>query len=152
NDALVARAPAQVPGQALAYLLLARLRVSAEEPGHRDDEAGGAEPALQAMAVAEGLLYRAERPVLRGQPLNRGHLGALQLHREQQAGPYRVAVDEHRARAADAVLTPQVRAGEVQVLAQRVGQRLARFAPHPPALAVHGQLDVNLSHGQPPRS
>ena len=38
-----------------------------------------------------------------------------------------VAVDQHRARAAHAVLAAEVRAGEPAVLAQVVGERLARF-------------------------
>ena len=38
-----------------------------------------------------------------------------------------VAVDQHRAGAAHAVLAPEVRAGEPAVLAEEVGERLARL-------------------------
>ena len=94
---------------------------------HAHDEPRRAEPALQAVRLTERLLHRAERPVGGTDALDRDDVGALGLHREHQARPHRVAVDEHGARAADPVLAPEVRTGEREVFAQEVGKRLARL-------------------------
>ena len=56
---------------------------------------------------------------------------AARLHREHQARPDADAVDHHGARAADAVLTPEVGAGELEALAQEVGQRHPHFGVRP---------------------
>ena len=63
-----------------------------------------------------------------------------------------LAVDEDRARAAHAVLAPEVRAGEPAVLAQVVGERLARLGRPRVRLAVDGELDGVLSHDAPPQA
>ena len=86
---------------------------------------GRAEAALQAVAVAERLLHVAQLPVGGRQALDGGDLGAVGLHGEHQAGAHRVAVEQHRARPAHAVLAAEVGAGEGEVLAEDVGQGLA---------------------------
>src|SRR5690606_40167855 len=63
----------------------------------------------------------------RADPLDGGHLVAVRLHGEHQAGPHGRAVEEHRARAADAVLAPQMGPGELAPLAEEVGERQPRF-------------------------
>ena len=86
------------------------------------------------MALAERLLHRVH--VLgRAEALDGGDLVAVGRDREQQAGPHRLAVEQHGARAADPVLAADVGAGQPQVVAQHVGQqpagrdlRLARHA------------------------
>ena len=47
---------------------------------------------------------------------------------------HRGAVDQHRARAADAVLATEVRPGQPALLAQEVGERRARFDGRAPRL------------------
>jgi hypothetical protein len=42
---------------------------------------------------------------------------AVGLHREEQAGAHRLAVEEHGAGAADAVLAADVGAGQAEVVA-----------------------------------
>ena len=49
-------------------------------------------------------------------------LGAVAGDREGDAGARRRAVDQHGAGAADAVLAAEMRAGEVALLAQEVGE------------------------------
>ena len=72
------------------------------------------------MMAAECLLQRVQFPspaaALDGQ-----HLDTLQLAGKQQAGPGCLAVDQDGAHAADAVLAAEMRAGEAEVVAQRVG-------------------------------
>ena len=62
-------------------------------------------------------------------------LGAVRLHGEQQARADGDAVEPDGARAADAVLAPDVRPGQSERVAQEVGEqepRLDLFAVAPP--------------------
>src|SRR5437773_11902752 len=83
----------------------------------------------------EGALQRMQLFALR-QSLDGADLLSLRLDREHQAGPHRLAVDDHRARTADAVLASGVRA-------QRVGQRVSRFPFDLASLAVHRQGELH---------
>ena len=77
--------------------------------------------------VVERLLQRRERAVRLGQALDRQHGAAVDLHGEEQAGAHALAVEQDVAVAAEAVLAGEVRAGEVELLAQEVGERQARL-------------------------
>ena len=77
-------------------------------------------------------LHVAELAVRPGQALDGDDVGAVGLDGEHQARPDRLAVDEDGARAAHAVLAAEVGAGQPEVLAQGVGERLARLDEHPP--------------------
>ena len=61
------------------------------------------------------------------EPFDRADLLALRLHGEHQAGAHRLAVEDHRAGAADAVLAADMRAGLPAIVADGVDQRLARL-------------------------
>ena len=63
-------------------------------------------------------------------------LRAFGLHREDEAGAHRLAVDQHGAGAADAVLAADVGAGQPQLVAQAVGERQARLDVDADLLAV----------------
>jgi len=63
------------------------------------------------------------------------YLPALGLRREHQAGPDRVAVDQHRAGAAHAVLAAQVGAGEPELVPQKICERGAHVGQTAAALA-----------------
>ena len=91
------------------------------------DHAGRAIAALQAVGFAERILDHAEFARRRRQAFDRRDLVAVGLHREHQAGAHRLAVDQHRAGAADAVLAAGMGAVEQKILAQCVEQRLARL-------------------------
>jgi len=49
-----------------------------------------------------------------------GDLVAVGLYREHQAGARRLAVEQHGAGAADAVLAAGMRAGETEIVAQAI--------------------------------
>ena len=74
----------------------------------------------------EGALQRVELVAV-GQPFDGADLSAVGLHREHQAGAHRLAVDQHGAGAAHAVLAADMRAGLPAILADRIGQRAARL-------------------------
>ena len=95
-----------------------------EERGDRHDEAGRAEAALQAVAVAERGLHGRELTG-RGEAFDGRDVVARRLHREQEAGPHGGAVEQHGARAAHAVLAAEMGAGEPAVFAEEVGEGLA---------------------------
>src|SRR5215469_9166488 len=81
DDALVASAPADVAGQRLSDLLLAGVRMVAEERGSLHDHARRAETALEAMRIPHRLLQCAQSPTrlpfpLHGQSLDRRYLAA----------------------------------------------------------------------------
>src|SRR5256885_16735968 len=126
DDALVARAPADVARQRLADLLLAGVGVIAEERGGLHDKPRRAETALETVRIPHRLLQRPQLAV-RGQALDRRYLAVRGLDRQHQARAHRPAVDDDRARPADAVLAADVGAGEIEVIPQEVRQRLARL-------------------------
>ncbi len=65
--------------------------------------------------------------------------GAVALHREDEAAAHDLAVEPHRAGAAHAMLAADMGAGEREIVAQEIDQRLARFDPRKNILAVHTQ-------------
>jgi hypothetical protein len=79
------------------------------------------------VTFVEGLLHGMQRCVRRRQSLDGRDLVALGLNREHQARSHRRAIEKDGAAAADAVLAPDVRARETEVVAQVVRQKPARI-------------------------
>src|SRR5262245_19502813 len=104
DDVLIAGAAAEVRGDSVSYLGFVGLRMVAQERGERHQQTGRAESTLQSVRVFERGLKRIERSVRRGETFDRVNLVAVRLDGEHDAGPRRLAVEENRARAADAVL------------------------------------------------
>src|SRR5262245_35831932 len=140
DDALVARAAAQVGGDGLADLRLGRGRVLGEQLVGDHQHAGRAEAALEPLRLAEGLLQRAQA-VGPTDPFHGEDLRGVGAGGEHETGPDGLAVDEHGARAAHAVLAADVRAGEAQGLADHVDEQPARLDGELVANAVDGQGD-----------
>ena len=63
-------------------------------------------------------------------------------HREHQARPHRLAVEQDGAGPADPVLAADVGAGQPQVMAQRVGEQPARGHDHGVRQTVDQQRDL----------
>src|SRR6266581_1689288 len=126
DDLLIAGAATQVAADGVADLRLRRVRIRVEQSLGSDQHPGSAVAALQAVRLAEAVLQHAHRAVGLREPLDGGDAVAVRLHRVHEAGTHRLAVEHHRARAADAVLAADVRAGEEQFFAQPVHQRQAR--------------------------
>src|SRR5690242_13180076 len=152
DDALVAGAPAQVRRDELAGLLLVQailIRAGLAALGQvglgQHEESWRAEPALQGVMVAERLL-QVRQLLPAGQPFHRADLGLVGLYPEDQAGADRLAVHEHRAGAADAVLAAEVGAGVAEVVPEHVGQRPAALDGQLVLPAVHRQGDRMRAH------
>ena len=99
-------------------------------------------PHCSAWRVAEGVLQRVQARAVARQSLDGVHPAAVGLHGEDQAGARGLAVDQHGAGPAGAVLAAQVRAGEAEVLAQQIREEHARDHARPPLGAVHDDGDV----------
>src|SRR5262249_2700064 len=124
DDVLVPRAATEIAGKLLAQ------RGALEDDaviGQRDggeQEARRAVPALERMRVPEYLLHRVQLAApcktLDGRDGMAVHLG-----REHEARLHRLAVEQHRARAADALLAPDVGTVELELVAKEVDEQAA---------------------------
>ena len=87
--------------------------------------------ALQRVAVAEGGLQIVDRAAI-GQPFDGLDRSPVGLHGERQTAPHDLAVDANRAGAANAMLAADMRAGQSELVAQKIRQMRAwldlRFA------------------------
>ena len=106
---------------------LIRLLVLAQEAVERHQDAGGAEAALQRVVALERRLQDAEAAGRWREAFHRPDLAAVDLHGEREAGARRLAVDDDRAGAADAVLAADMGAGCADLVAQEIGQQQPRF-------------------------
>ena len=126
DDVLVAGAAAQIGREHVEQILVADVGLALEHADRQHQEARRAEAALQAVVIHEGLLHRMQLVAV-GEALDGADLLAVGLHGEHQAGAHRLAVDDHRAGAADAVLAADMGAGLAAILADGVGQRAPRL-------------------------
>ena len=78
------------------------------------------------MSGRKCFLQRMQRAVA-SESLHRDNLGPVDLHRKQQARLARLAVEQHRASAAHAMLAADMRSGETDVIPDEIHQKFARF-------------------------
>ena len=147
DDALVARAAAEVARQRLPDRGLVGIGVVLQERGGGDQHPRRAEAALEGVPLEAALLHRVEAVAV-GQPLDRRDGAAVGLHRQGEARPHRLPVEQDRARPAHPVLAAQVRAGQPEVVAEQLGERATDLASGPPLLAVHLQHHLDLGDGR----
>src|ERR1019366_859387 len=134
DDLLVARAPAEVSVDRLAYLLPGRAGVPEEERVRHEHHAGRAEAALDRAFLDEGALERVERPVGPRHALDREDTAAGDVLDALDADLQRLVVGQDRARAA--------RADVAGVLRPREGHVLAQEGDEPPLARGVCHLDV----------
>ena len=150
DDIHIAGTTTEVAGERAADLLLGRVGVLLEQLIRRDEETWGAEPALQGVVLVKGFLQRRQRAIA-GKRFNCFDAGSFHLHRERDAASAGAAVDQHRARPANAVRASDVRARKPQFAAQEVRQQQARLRPAFDLAAVnrHPHEDLCVAHGGP---
>src|SRR5262249_53194253 len=100
----VRAAAADIPAQVIADLVLGRGGVLAEQALHGHDQPPRAVAALECLVLQERLLAAVQLAVL-GQPLDRRDLPVLDVAGKHETGADRLAVEQHRARAAHADAT-----------------------------------------------
>ena len=147
HDVVVAGAPAEVALEPEPDLLLGRVRVLLEQVDALHDHPRRAEPALQAVALAEGLLHGVQLTVLR-EPLDGGDLAAVGLDGEHVARLHAGAVEVHGARAAVAGVAADDGAGLAELLAQVLHEEHAGFDVVGDLVSVDGEADPG--HGGTP--
>ena len=125
DDADVPRTTAEIAAEADADRPILRKGETQREVARADHHARRAIAALQRMISAKRLAQFARELVVI-EAFDRRDLGARAGDRERDAGSRRLAVQQHCASAADAVLATQMRARQAAALAQRVGQTHAR--------------------------
>jgi len=97
------------------------------------------------MIFFESLLQRAKLALI-SQTFHRNDRRLVRLNSEHQTGAHRRAVIEHGATAADTVLAANMGAGQVQILAQKVGEAFARLDFFFNGLAVDRKFDSLKFH------
>ena len=141
EDLVVATAAAVVAGQPLLDLGVRRVRRATKQVVAGQQLAGDAEAALDGALLEEGRLKPRQPAALR-QALNGNDLAAVGLDGQYQARVDDAVVEPHRARPALADQTAFLRAGQVQVVTQRLEQRVVRLDRHRPRQPVERQRDV----------
>jgi hypothetical protein len=74
---------------------------------------------------------------------------ALGLDRKHQAGPDRLVVEDHGARAADTMLAADMRSGQPAFVADDVDQRLSRLGLDGVVMTIDVEFEVNLLSHRP---
>src|SRR5215475_2888127 len=148
HDVDVPGAATEVAGDGLANLRLARVRISREERAAGHHHAGRAVAALEPVLLPEALLQRMELAIPL-QSLDRLHLVAVGLDREEGTGFDRHAVEQNGTRPAVGGVAPDVRTGQAQRLAQEVNEQQSRLDLRLMRLAVDLHLDRVERHDYP---
>src|SRR5690606_27917129 len=112
----------------------------------RDEHAGRAEAALQAMLVTKRLLERMQHALRRRQALHRFHARAVRLDSQHEAAARAHAVDQDGACAAHPMFAADMRAGEVERVPQKICKRGACNRLPTASLAVDLHLDLVNFH------
>src|SRR5262249_609145 len=145
DDLVVSRAPAKVPRQPEADLVLRRIRRALEQRLAGHQEARRADAALERCMLEELLLQRMELLAL-GQALDRLDAPAADLAAQHETGADQAAVERHAAGAAVAGGTAFLAAGEIQGVAQDVEEGFFGVAEELDRVTVHGGFDMVLGH------
>jgi len=121
------------------------------------DHAGRAEPALQAVHFAKAFLQCVQSAVGVRHALYGADVGAVRLDGEYRAGPLLTCHRDRPCRRRNGlVIAADMRAGEIELLAQEVDQQGARFDQRVHLRSVHRQGDycdfaMSLSSGRAAR-
>ena len=135
-------AAAQIRLQLGADLRIGRLGVFPQQRLRPHHHAGDAVAALRRLLFHEGALDRRRR--LDGaEAFQRRHLLALEQQQRRDAGQHRLAVDDHRARAALTEPAAELGGIEFEFVAQHIEQRRIRIGVDPVVLTV----DLQCHHG-----
>src|SRR2546428_2796378 len=127
EDLHVPRAPAKVTRERLSNLVAARARVALEEGQRSQQHPRGAEPALDGAVPDERLLERVE-PAFALEAADGADRSPAHRGRQHEAARHRPAVEQHRARAADALAAALLDVEDPERVTQHLEQRLA--GPH----------------------
>jgi hypothetical protein len=83
-------------------------------------------------------------PSIGRQAFDGGHLSALALRRKREARQNALAVKQHRAGTARALVAALLRTRQVELVAQHIEERDAAVEPQPPRAPVDDQGHLNV--------
>ncbi len=128
-DILITCAPAKIPGDRRADLWFTGVGVLPEKGHERHEKPGSAKATLERVASLERSLERVQVTGVTGgsKAFDRLDLMSVGLDGKDQTRAHGLAIQEHGARPAYAMLAAHVRSGEVQLVAQKVAQQQARL-------------------------
>src|SRR5436190_14511075 len=144
-DLLVAGAAAQISRDRFLDALARRARLARKQRLRRHQDARRAVAALRRAEVGKGRLQRIELGAA-AETFDGVDRLAFALERKHQAGELGFAIDEHCAGAALAELAAVLGAGEAEVFAQHLEQRLVRRERSVVRLAVGRKWKVHPRH------
>src|SRR5689334_15081677 len=130
-DVRVRRTAADVATHELSYGLVCAGVAFLDQRHGGHDLTRRAVAALEGVVLDEGALHGMQLAA-RGQALDSGDLAALARDGQRKAGQDRPAGYPYRARAAGSLVASLFRAGQVQVITQRVQQADPRLEVRPP--------------------
>ena len=143
DDLVVAGAAAEIVGEEEADALFRGVRLIVEKLFGGDDEAGGADAALEGGVFEERLLQGVEFAVA-GDAFDGGDAATFGFDSEDQAGGDDVAVENDSAGAAVAVVAAFLGTREADDVAEDFEETLARLAEEVDLLAVDGGGDAGF--------
>ena len=119
---VIARAAAQIRRQRVAQFRIRRRRVIAQKSGERHQKAGRAEAALQPVGLTERTLKWIQIAVWSGERFDGANVVSIGLYGEHDTGADWFTVEQDGTRAADAMLTSNMGAGETEVLPDEIAE------------------------------
>jgi len=143
KDVHITTAPANIPVESFDYLRAGRRGVALQQSDGRQDHTRHAVAALHRAFLDEHVLDRMQISIPR-QPLNCFNFVALDLGEFSQTGSDRIAVEQHRARAALALAAPEFRSGKIEIFPQYVEQRALRITRDTLGFPVQGELQIHI--------
>ena len=147
DDFVIAGAAAEVAGELEADFVLGGVRSLVEQGFGGDEEAGGANAALECSAFEEALLERMQVALL-GQAFDGFDRRSFGFDAENDATVDRKAVHQHGASTAVAVVAAFLGPGEPQIFAEDFQQALPGLAEELGGFAVDGCGNVDFfGHG-----
>src|SRR5580765_4716709 len=147
----VTGAAAEVAGNAVADLVFGGVRILSEQRRGRHEDTRDAESTLRHTLLHERVLERGEHAHL-GETLDGADGAAARLHGQHEAARHGLAVDVDGAGSAVAGAAAFLGSGQVQVLAQRIEQRLVGLDEHLDRLVIDHTAQDLLGHVPlPPR-
>src|SRR6266480_69148 len=138
--AVIIAAAAEIPGQGSPRLGFGRLRIFQQQGFARHDLPGRAKATLRAVVLDKRLLQRIQLVSLR-QAFDGENLFPFHPHRELAARVNVAAIDNHRAGAAFAAVTADLRTGETQFIPQDLAQSTSMLNLNTVISAVDFEVD-----------
>src|SRR5690348_2971529 len=149
NHLVVAGAAAEIAGDPIAHLRLGGVQGPVQQRLGGDQQSRRAEAALKRRMLKKLLLHRVELAA-GGEALDGLDRMALCLDAQHQAGAHQPPVQDHATGAAVAGAAAFLAAGEVELVAKHIQERLLGLAEEIPRLAVDDGGNVVSTHRRSP--